>query len=125
MAAASEDELAAVEGIGPIIAASVAAWFAQPANQALVAKLAAAGVDMGRAVERSTLPQTLSGRTVVVSGTLQGFSREEAEEAVKQRGGKSPGSVSKKTVALVVGDSPGASKETGELPPAPGAQGVS
>jgi DNA ligase (NAD+) len=49
---------------------------------------------------------------VVVTGTLEGYSREEAEEAIKARGGKSPGSVSKKTTAVVVGDSPGASKLT-------------
>jgi len=56
--------------------------------------------------------QTLAGKSVVVSGTLDGFTREEAEAAVVARGGKSPGSVSKKTFALVVGESPGASKVT-------------
>ena len=54
----------------------------------------------------------LAGKAVVVSGTLEGFTREEAEAAIVARGGKSPGTVSKKTYALVVGDSPGASKVT-------------
>ena len=58
------------------------------------------------------MPQTLAGKSVVVSGALEGFTREEAEGAVLARGGKSPGSVSKKTFALVVGESPGASKLT-------------
>ncbi len=62
------------------------------------------------ATARASIPQTLTGRTVVVTGTLAGYNREEAEEAIVTRGGKSPGSVSKKTLALVVGESPGASK---------------
>jgi DNA ligase (NAD+) len=56
------------------------------------------------------LPQTLEGLTVVVTGAVPGYTREGAEEAIMARGGKSPGSVSKKTFALVVGDAPGASK---------------
>ena len=58
------------------------------------------------------LPQTLAGKAVVVTGSVPGYSRDEAAEAIKARGGKSPGSVSKKTFALVVGDEPGASKLT-------------
>ena len=58
------------------------------------------------------MPQVLAGKTVVVTGTLAGFSREEAELAITSRGGKSPGSVSAKTYAVVVGESPGASKLT-------------
>jgi DNA ligase (NAD+) len=58
------------------------------------------------------VPQTLTGKSVVVTGTLDGFTREEAEEAILARGGKSPGSVSKKTYAVVVGVEPGASKVT-------------
>jgi DNA ligase (NAD+) len=56
------------------------------------------------------LPQVLTGMSIVVTGTLEGWSREEAEEAIKSRGGKSPGSVSKKTTAVVVGSEPGAAK---------------
>jgi DNA ligase (NAD+) len=59
-----------------------------------------------------SLLQTLEGRSVVVTGTLEGFSRDGAEEAITARGGKSPGSVSKKTTAVVVGEGPGASKLT-------------
>jgi len=109
VAAATEHELAAVEGIGPVIAASVAAWFADPVNQAVVAKLRSAGVVFDR-VERPSLPQTLLGRAVVVTGTLEAFSREGAEAAIKAHGGKSPGSVSRSTFALVVGSEPGAAK---------------
>ena len=71
----------------------------------------AANVDFGN-VERTSLPQFLAGKAVVVTGSLNGFSREEAEAAVKLRGGKSPGSVSAKTYAVVVGAEPGASKLT-------------
>jgi DNA ligase (NAD+) len=108
---APADELATVEGLGPIIAEAIATWFSLEPNRAFVEKLRAAGVDFGVAVPRAPrAPQVLAGKTVVVSGTLAGYTREEAEEAIVARGGKSPGSVSKKTYALVVGDSPGASK---------------
>jgi DNA ligase (NAD+) len=109
IASASVDELGAVEGMGPIIAASVHDFFRRPRSQAVVAKLRAAGVNL-IGLTAPSLPQTLAGRSVVVTGTLEGWSRDEAEAAVKSRGGKSPGSVSKKTDALVVGSSPGASK---------------
>jgi len=106
---ASIEELSAVDGIGPVIAGSVHAFFSDEANRALVRRLVEAGVNP-RGPERPKLPQTLAGKAVVVSGTLEGYSRDGAQEAIKARGGKSPGSVSKKTFALVVGDSPGASK---------------
>ena len=109
--AATEEQLADTDGVGPIIAASIARWFAQQANRAMVDKLRVAGVDFGR-VEVSDAPQVLAGKAVVVTGTLEGFSREEAEAAIKSRGGKSPGSVSAKTFAVVVGADPGASKLT-------------
>jgi DNA ligase (NAD+) len=107
--AASEEELAAIEGVGPTIARSVRAFFDDPAAGPLVEKLRAAGVNLEGPMA-PTLPQVLAGKAVVVTGTLEGWSREEAEAAVKARGGKSPGSVSKKTVALVAGREPGASK---------------
>ena len=72
----------------------------------MIEKLRAAGVEFGN-VEVSRLPQVLAGKAVVVTGTLDGFSREEAEAAIKGRGGKSPGSVSAKTFAVVVGAEPG------------------
>jgi len=111
IAAASVEELAAVDGVGGIIAASVADWFADPTNQAVVAKLRVAGVNF-EGPAPSELPQNLVGLSVVVTGTLPGYTRDEAEAAIKGRGGKSPGSVSKKTDALVVGTEPGASKVT-------------
>ena len=112
---ASEEELAAVAGVGGVIATTVREWFDQPANEAFIGRLREAGVDFGDpdAVQAEpTEPQTLEGKTVVVSGTLVGYSREGAAEAITSRAGKSPGSVSNKTFALVVGDSPGASKVT-------------
>jgi DNA ligase (NAD+) len=109
--AASVDELSAVDGVGGVIAASVVSWFAVPENSAIIEKLRTAGVDFGR-VEVSTEPQTLTGKAVVVTGTLANYSREGAEQAIKARGGKSPGSVSARTYAVVVGAEPGASKLT-------------
>jgi DNA ligase (NAD+) len=109
--AATEDELASVEGVGEIIAGSVAAWFADDANRAVIEKLRAAGVNFV-GPETSDLPQNLVGMSIVVTGTLEDFTRDEAEAAIKGRGGKSPGGVSKKTTAVVVGAEPGASKVT-------------
>ena len=109
--AASEAEIAGVEGLGSIIAASVHQWFADPTNRVVIEKLRSAGVNL-QGPEASGLPQTLEGLTVVVTGTLDGFTRDEAEAAIKGRGGKSPGSVSKKTTAVVIGAGPGASKVT-------------
>jgi len=113
---ASEEELAATEGVGPVIAASVAGFFALERNREVVDKLRRAGVDFGRVVA-PTLPQVLAGRSVVVTGTLPGYSREAAEEAIKARGGKAPGSVSSRTAAVVAGADPGQAKLTraGEL----------
>jgi DNA ligase (NAD+) len=113
---ADEDALAAVDGVGPVIAASVVAWFASPVNRSVVERLRAAGLQLEEPVDaaagESGLPLTLDGRSVVVTGTLDGYTREEAEAAVLARGGKSPGTVSSKTFAVVVGHAPGASKVT-------------
>jgi len=106
-----EDELSSVDGVGGVIAASIRCWFYDSDNRAFIEKLRAAGVEFGK-VETSDLPQVLAGKAVVVTGTLDGFSREDAESAIKARGGKSPGSVSAKTYAVVVGREPGASKLT-------------
>jgi DNA ligase (NAD+) len=109
--AASEAALATTDGVGPTIAGSIVRWFAIDANRVFIEKLRAAGVDFGR-VDISHVSPTLAGRAVVVTGSLSRYSREEAEAAIKDRGGKSPGSVSAKTYAVVVGDEPGASKLT-------------
>lgn len=111
IAAADAESLSAVEGVGAVIANSIVSWFASPGNALVVDKLRAAGVAFG-VVEVSDLPQVLSGKAVVVTGTLANYSREAAESAIKSRGGKSPGSVSAKTFAVVVGAEPGASKLT-------------
>jgi DNA ligase (NAD+) len=118
--AADGPTLAAVDGIGAVIAASVADFLAVPTNQSVVERLRAAGVAAeepggaigvgGAAGESDGPPPPLAGLTIVVTGAVPGYTREEAEEAILARGGKSPGSVSKKTFALVVGDAPGASK---------------
>jgi DNA ligase (NAD+) len=106
---ASLEQLNAVDGVGPIIAASVHEFFASDSNREVIEKLRAAGLNFA-GPEAPALEQTLDGRSVVVTGTLEGHSREGAEEAIKARGGKAPGSVSKKTFAVVVGEGPGASK---------------
>ncbi|HUR14858.1 MAG TPA: NAD-dependent DNA ligase LigA [Mycobacteriales bacterium] len=109
IAAASEEELAAVEGVGPTIAHAVVGWFAVDWHRDIVAKWQAAGV---RTAEESVEdgPRPLEGVTVVVTGTLSTYSRDGATEAVQERGGKVTGSVSKKTDFVVVGAEPGASK---------------
>lgn len=115
----SVEELAAVDGVGEVIASTIVSWFDLDTNRAYIDRLRAAGVNFGdpaaaeaAAAARASTPQTLEGRAVVVTGTLANYNREQAEEAIAARGGKSPGSVSKKTMALVVGDSAGAGKLT-------------
>ena len=107
----SVEALAAADGVGTIIAESLHTWFADPANRELIERLWAAGLTF-EGPAGDTRPKVLAGMSVVVTGTLEGFSREEAEAAIKERGGKSPGSVSGKTTAVVVGEGPGASKVT-------------
>ena len=130
--AASVDDLAAVDGIGPVIADSVVDFLATPANRVVIEKLRGAGLSLEEpgavpfgagshdamgAPGLATPAPTLAGKAVVVTGTLDGFTREEAEGAIVARGGTSPGSVSRRTWALVVGADPGASKlrRAGEL----------
>ncbi len=115
IAAAEEEALAAVEGFGPIIAASVRAWFDHPDNRKLIEGLKAAGLCMQVAASPEVaageeLPQTLVGMSVVVTGTLDDFSREQAKQAILDRGGAAPSAPSASTTALVVGAKPGASK---------------
>ena len=103
---ASTEQLAAVEGVGPTIAEAVTEWFTVEWHRAIIDKWRAAGVRM--ADERNTsVPRTLEGLTIVVTGSLVGFSRDDAKEAIVARGGKAAGSVSKKTAYVVAGDSPG------------------
>jgi DNA ligase (NAD+) len=105
IATATEEQLAAVDGVGPTIAASVTDWFTVDWHREIVAKWRAAGVRMED--EGAGGPRPLEGVTVVVTGSLEGFSRDSATEAIQDRGGKVTGSVSKKTGFVVVGENPG------------------
>ena len=102
--------LSGVEGVGPTIAQSLVDWFATPWHAQVVDRWRDAGVVMADA-EDEGVPRTLEGLTVVVTGSLERFSRDEAKEAILARGGKAAGSVSKKTDFVVVGENAG-SKET-------------
>ena len=93
-----------------MIATEVRAWSTDPINRELVEKLGAAGVRLLDDVDDEVASDLLAGETFVVSGTVHGFTREEAQMAIESRGGKATSSVSGKTTALVVGESPGASK---------------
>ena len=108
--AATAEDIAETEGIGSTIAQSFKDWFEVDWHRNIVDKWAAAGVNMEENTTEQ-LPQTLEGMTVVVTGSLEGFSRDSAKEAIVSRGGKASGSVSKKTTYVVVGEKAG-SKET-------------
>ena len=103
---ASLEELAGADGVGMTIAESVRDWFAVDWHRAVVDKWEKAGVTMADEVDEST-PRTLEGLSIVVTGSLNDFSRDEAKEAIVSRGGKAASSVSKKTDFVVVGDAPG------------------
>ena len=104
--AASTEQLAAVEGVGGTIADAVTEWFTVDWHREIVDKWRAAGVRMADERDES-VPRILAGLTIVVTGSLTGFSRDDAKEAIVARGGKAAGSVSKKTDFVVAGDSPG------------------
>jgi DNA ligase (NAD+) len=106
IAAAPEEELAATEGVGPTIAASIREWFTVDWHREIVDKWRAAGVRLEEEGGDDS-PRPLEGLTVVVTGSLDRYSRDEATAAIQERGGKAAGSVSKKTDFLVAGDSPG------------------
>ena len=108
---ATIEDLTAIDGVGPEIAESVVNWFAaarEPGDWrgATLRAWQAAGVGVDEA-ETSSLPQTLAGKTVVVTGSLEGYSRDSAKEAIIERGGKAAGSVSKKTDYVVIGANAG------------------
>jgi DNA ligase (NAD+) len=109
IASASSDELAAVEGVGGIIADSVAKFFANERNQVVVEKLRDAGVNFEGPprVDSSAVGTSFAGMTFVLTGTLDGLTRDEATAEIVARGGKVAGSVSKKTNYVVAGESPG------------------
>ncbi|PPJ01322.1 NAD-dependent DNA ligase LigA [Nocardia cyriacigeorgica] len=103
---ASVEELSATDGVGLTIAVAVAQWFTVDWHRAIVDKWRAAGVRMEDERDES-IERNLEGLSIVVTGSLEGFSRDGAKEAIMVRGGKAAGSVSKKTAFVVVGDSPG------------------
>ncbi|MBP8880000.1 MAG: NAD-dependent DNA ligase LigA [Dermatophilaceae bacterium] len=110
---ASVEELSRVDGVGPVIAASVREWFDSETDDwhgEIVRRWEAAGVRMVDDRDES-MPRTLEGKTVVVTGSMEGFTRDGAKEAIIARGGKASGSVSKNTDWVVVGPGAG-SKET-------------
>jgi DNA ligase (NAD+) len=104
--AAGQEELAGTDGVGPVIAIALREWFEIDWHLEVVRRWAEAGVRMEDEVDAST-PRTLEGLSIVVTGSMEGFSRDEAKEAILSRGGKASGSVSKKTSFVVVGENPG------------------
>lgn len=110
---APEGRLAAAEGVGPTIAEAVTEWFAVDWHREIVAKWRAAGVTMADERDDSVV-RTLEGLTVVVTGSLVGFSRDSAKEAILARGGKAAGSVSKNTDFVVVGENAGSKADKAE-----------
>ncbi|WP_307109699.1 MULTISPECIES: NAD-dependent DNA ligase LigA [unclassified Rhodococcus (in: high G+C Gram-positive bacteria)] len=104
--AATEEELAAADGVGPTIARAVVEWFDVDWHRAIVEKWSAAGVRMEDERDES-IERTLDGLSIVVTGSLATFTRDDAKEAILARGGKAASSVSKKTAFVVVGDAPG------------------
>ncbi|WP_432253265.1 NAD-dependent DNA ligase LigA [Streptomyces sp. HNM1019] len=107
IAEADEGELAAVEGVGPTIAASLKEWFTVDWHREIVEKWRRAGVRLEEEGGEDEGPRPLAGLTVVVTGTLQSYTRDGAKEALQSHGAKVTGSVSKKTDFVVVGDNPG------------------
>ena len=113
---ATEEQLAAAEGVGPTIAASVREWFDGPESgwhREILDKWAAAGVRMADERDES-VARTLEGLTIVATGSLSGFTRNSVKEAIISRGGKASGSVSKKTDYVVVGENAGSKADKAE-----------
>jgi DNA ligase (NAD+) len=113
LAAAAPEELTAIEDVGPVVGESVAFFFRQPENRKLLERLRAEGLtfaDKPGTIDRAGGPEAgrpLAGKTFVLTGTLERFSRDEAAAAIEARGGAVTDSVSKKTSYLVVGEGPG------------------
>ena len=108
LAAATEEDLFGVEGIGAVVAGHVAAWFASPEGRAVLEHLRAAGVDPERAAGGGG---PWSGQTWVITGSLEGLSRADAEARIRALGGNPSSSVSRKTHTVVAGESPGSKLE--------------
>lgn len=115
---ASQEELEAVPGIGPIVAAGIASHFANEGNRSIVRRLGEAGVALaapeGLDAAQADGPMPFEGMRFVVTGRLEGFTRSQAESFIKERGGQVSGSVSKKTSYVVVGEEPGSKRDDAE-----------
>jgi DNA ligase (NAD+) len=112
IAAASAEDLQRIEDIGPVVAASVRAFFDEARNRELVGRLEEAGLDMGRPVTREAEgPRSLEGLTFVLTGTLPSMTRDEARAAIERAGGKVTGSVSRHTSYVVAGEEAGSKLE--------------
>jgi DNA ligase (NAD+) len=112
LVAAKQEDIEEVEGIGPDRAESIADWFADEANRQLVDELRALGLRFEIGNELKPVEGPLTGKTYVITGTLEGFTRDEAAAALEAKGAKVVNSVSGKTSGLVVGEEPGNSKLT-------------
>lgn len=110
LASAPLEEVVAIDGIGPVIAESLYQYFREEETVERMQKLQRAGLALVEPDASQGVEQTLTGMAIVVTGSVEGYSRDEAEAAIVVRGGTSPGSVSKKTTCVVIGESPGASK---------------
>jgi DNA ligase (NAD+) len=107
LAAATQEEIQEVEGVGPDRAEAIAEWFRDEENRRLVEELRSLGLRFETGEELRPIEGPLSGRTYVITGTLERFSREEAKAALEAKGAKVTESVSKKTTGVVIGESPG------------------
>ncbi|MGL5810244.1 MAG: NAD-dependent DNA ligase LigA [Nocardioides sp.] len=110
---ADRDRLASADGVGPTIADAIIEWFAVDWHREIIEKWDAAGVRLADEREESA-PRTLEGLTIVVTGSLEGFTRDSVKEAILSRGGKAAGSVSKKTDYVVVGANAGSKADKAE-----------
>jgi DNA ligase (NAD+) len=107
IADASQEDIQDVDGIGPERAEAIAAWFSDAANRQLVAELRDLGLQFVIGDEEKPVEGPLSGKTYVITGTLEGYTRDEAKDALEALGAKVGDSVSKKTAGVIVGESPG------------------
>ena len=112
LAAAAQEDITEVEGLGPERAEKIVEWFAEEDNMRLVAELRELGLRFESGAEDRPPEGPLTGQTYVITGTLEGWSRDEAQAELEARGAKVTGSVSKKTTGLIAGEEPGASKLT-------------
>jgi len=110
---ASTEELSSIDGVGDVIAMSIKEWFSESWHKEIIEKWRKAGVSLELQVT-SDKPKTLAGKTLVVTGSLENFTRDGVSEAITERGGKAASSVSKKTDYVVVGDSPGSKAKKAE-----------